>query len=231
MADGLEIILGDRSQERVRQRLRGHHLLRRCRAASCRQWGCSLSVATRWTSPSCAASMATTPRGSQDPRRGRTRCDRTLDTMDEAAARRPSWLRAREDEQTWRFSSTPKPHPGSGDHRPEGGKHTGDGGRWIQHRGRRHPRSGGQTVDADGTSIPVFNSVSDAASRPPTPTCSVVSCRRSSPRGAVMEASTRRCHWRSSSPRGSRCTTPRTFFTYAQNAGTTRVIPGPTSPV
>lgn len=63
MADGLEIILGDPEVKSVFVNVFGASPpATLSQVASCRQWGCSLSVATRWTSPSCAASMATTPR-------------------------------------------------------------------------------------------------------------------------------------------------------------------------
>ncbi|HPJ18117.1 MAG: succinate--CoA ligase subunit alpha [Actinobacteria bacterium] len=90
------------------------------------------------------------------------------------------------------------------------------------------PGKGGQTVDADGTSIPVFNSVSDAVEATGA-NVSVVFVPPKFTKGAVMEVVDAQVPLAVVITEGVPVHDTANFFTYAQNAGTTRVI-GPNCP-
>ena len=90
------------------------------------------------------------------------------------------------------------------------------------------PGKGGQTVDADGTSIPVFNSVSDAVEATDA-NVSVVFVPPKFTKGAVMEVVDAQVPLAVVITEGVPVHDTANFFTYAQNAGTTRVI-GPNCP-
>jgi len=111
----------------------------------------------------------------------------------------------------------------------EGGKHTRRmvaGGSNIV--AGLTPGKGGQTVDADGTSIPVFNSVSDAVEATGA-NVSVVFVPPKFTKGAVMEVVDAQVPLAVVITEGVPVHDTANFFTYAQNAGTTRVI-GPNCP-
>ena len=90
------------------------------------------------------------------------------------------------------------------------------------------PGKGGQTVDADGTSIPVFNSVSDAVEATGA-NVSVVFVPPKFTKGAVMEVVDAQVPLAVVITEGVPVHDTANFFTSAQNAGTTRVI-GPNCP-
>ncbi|MBK9434005.1 MAG: succinate--CoA ligase subunit alpha [Micrococcales bacterium] len=90
------------------------------------------------------------------------------------------------------------------------------------------PGKGGQTVDADGTSIPVFNSVSDAVEATGA-NVSVVFVPPKFTKGAVMEVVDAQVPLAVVITEGVPVHDTANFFTYAQNAGTTRVS-GPNCP-
>ncbi len=90
------------------------------------------------------------------------------------------------------------------------------------------PGKGGQTVDADGTSIPVFNSVSEAVEATGADV-SVVFVPPKFTKGAVMEVVDAEVPLAVVITEGVPVHDTANLFTYAQNAGTTRVI-GPNCP-
>ncbi|MEZ5118820.1 MAG: succinate--CoA ligase subunit alpha [Candidatus Nanopelagicales bacterium] len=90
------------------------------------------------------------------------------------------------------------------------------------------PGKGGQTVDADGTSIPVFNSVSEAVEATGADV-SVVFVPPKFTKGAVMEVVDAQVPLAVVITEGVPVHDTANLFTYAQNAGTTRVI-GPNCP-
>ncbi len=90
------------------------------------------------------------------------------------------------------------------------------------------PGKGGQTVDADGTSIPVFNSVQDAVDATGA-NVSVVFVPPKFTKGAVYEVVDAQVPLAVVITEGVPVHDTASFFTYAQEAGTTRVI-GPNCP-
>lgn len=90
------------------------------------------------------------------------------------------------------------------------------------------PGKGGQTVDADGTSIPVFNSVQEAVDATGA-NVSVVFVPPKFTKGAVEEVVDAQVPLAVVITEGVPVHDTASFFTYAQNAGTTRVI-GPNCP-
>jgi succinyl-CoA synthetase alpha subunit len=90
------------------------------------------------------------------------------------------------------------------------------------------PGKGGQTVDADGTSIPVFNSISEAVDATGADV-SVVFVPPKFTKGAVQEVVDAQVPLCVVITEGVPVHDTANFFTYAQNAGTTRVI-GPNCP-
>jgi succinyl-CoA synthetase alpha subunit len=90
------------------------------------------------------------------------------------------------------------------------------------------PGKGGQTVDAEGTAIPVFNSVSEAVEATGADV-SVVFVPPKFTRGAVQEVVDAEVPLAVVITEGVPVHDTAGFFTYAQNAGTTRVI-GPNCP-
>jgi succinyl-CoA synthetase alpha subunit len=90
------------------------------------------------------------------------------------------------------------------------------------------PGKGGQTVDAEGTAIPVFNSVSEAVEATGADV-SVVFVPPKFTRGAVQEVVDAQVPLAVVITEGVPVHDTAGFFTYAQNAGTTRVI-GPNCP-
>jgi succinyl-CoA synthetase alpha subunit len=90
------------------------------------------------------------------------------------------------------------------------------------------PGKGGQTVDADGTSIPVFNSVSEAVEATGA-NVSVVFVPPKFTKGAVVEVVDAGVPLAVVITEGVPVHDTAHLFTYAQNAGTTRVI-GPNCP-
>ena len=90
------------------------------------------------------------------------------------------------------------------------------------------PGKGGQTVDADGTAIPVFNSVQEAVDATGA-NVSVVFVPPKFTKGAVEEVVDAQVPLAVVITEGVPVHDTANFFTYAQNAGTTRVI-GPNCP-
>lgn len=90
------------------------------------------------------------------------------------------------------------------------------------------PGKGGQTVDADGTAIPVFNSVSEAVEATGADV-SVVFVPPKFTKGAVVEVVDAGVPLAVVITEGVPVHDTASFFTYAQNSGTTRVI-GPNCP-
>jgi succinyl-CoA synthetase alpha subunit len=90
------------------------------------------------------------------------------------------------------------------------------------------PGKGGQTVDADGTSIPVFNSVADAVDATGA-NVSVVFVPPKFTKGAVIEVVDAQVPLAVVITEGVPVHDTANLFTYARNAGTTRVI-GPNCP-
>jgi succinyl-CoA synthetase alpha subunit len=90
------------------------------------------------------------------------------------------------------------------------------------------PGKGGQTVDADGTSIPVFNSVSEAVEATGA-NVSVVFVPPKFTKGAVAEVVDAEVPLAVVITEGVPVHDSANFFTYAQNSGSTRVI-GPNCP-
>ena len=90
------------------------------------------------------------------------------------------------------------------------------------------PGKGGQTVDADGTAIPVFNSVQEAVDATGA-NVSVVFVPPKFTKGAVVEVVDAQVPLAVVITEGVPVHDTASFFTYAQNAGTTRVI-GPNCP-
>jgi succinyl-CoA synthetase alpha subunit len=90
------------------------------------------------------------------------------------------------------------------------------------------PGKGGQTVDADGTSIPVFNSVSEAVEATGADV-SVVFVPPKFTKGAVVEVVDAGVPLAVVITEGVPVHDTANLFTYAHNAGTTRVI-GPNCP-
>jgi succinyl-CoA synthetase alpha subunit len=90
------------------------------------------------------------------------------------------------------------------------------------------PGKGGQTVDADGTIIPVFNSVQDAVDATGA-NVSVVFVPPKFTKGAVYEVVDAQVPLAVVITEGVPVHDTASFFTYAQEAGTTRVI-GPNCP-
>jgi succinyl-CoA synthetase alpha subunit len=90
------------------------------------------------------------------------------------------------------------------------------------------PGKGGQTVDADGTIIPVFNSVQDAVDATGA-NVSVVFVPPKFTKGAVYEVVDAQVPLAVVITEGVPVHDTASFFTYAQQAGTTRVI-GPNCP-
>jgi succinyl-CoA synthetase alpha subunit len=90
------------------------------------------------------------------------------------------------------------------------------------------PGKGGQTVDADGTSIPVFNSISEAVAATGADV-SVVFVPPKFTKGAVQEVVDAQVPLCVVITEGVPVHDTANFFTYAQNAGTTRII-GPNCP-
>ncbi len=90
------------------------------------------------------------------------------------------------------------------------------------------PGKGGQTVDADGTSIPVFNSISEAVDATGADV-SVVFVPPKFTKGAVQEVVDAQVPLCVVITEGVPVHDTANFFTYAQNAGTTRII-GPNCP-
>ncbi len=90
------------------------------------------------------------------------------------------------------------------------------------------PGKGGQTVDADGTAIPVFNSVQEAVDATGA-NVSVVFVPPKFTKGAVEEVVDAQVPLAVVITEGVPVHDTANFFTYAQNSGTTRVI-GPNCP-
>ncbi len=90
------------------------------------------------------------------------------------------------------------------------------------------PGKGGQTVDADGTTIPVFNSVSEAVEATGA-NVSVVFVPPKFTKGAVQEVVDAQVPLAVVITEGVPVHDTANFFTYAENAGTTRII-GPNCP-
>ncbi len=90
------------------------------------------------------------------------------------------------------------------------------------------PGKGGQTVDADGTAIPVFNSVQEAVDATGA-NVSVVFVPPKFTKGAVHEVVDAAVPLAVVITEGVPVHDTANFFTYAQNSGTTRVI-GPNCP-
>ena len=90
------------------------------------------------------------------------------------------------------------------------------------------PGKGGQTVDADGTAIPVFNSVQEAVDATGADV-SVVFVPPKFTKGAVEEVVDAQVPLAVVITEGVPVHDTANFFTYAQNSGTTRVI-GPNCP-
>lgn len=90
------------------------------------------------------------------------------------------------------------------------------------------PGKGGQTVDADGTTIPVFNSVQEAVDATGA-NVSVVFVPPKFTKGAVEEVVDAQVPLGVVITEGVPVHDTANFFTYAQNSGTTRVI-GPNCP-
>ncbi len=90
------------------------------------------------------------------------------------------------------------------------------------------PGKGGQTVDADGTAIPVFNSVQEAVDATGA-NVSVVFVPPKFTKGAVVEVVDAQVPLAVVITEGVPVHDTANFFTYAQNSGTTRVI-GPNCP-
>ena len=90
------------------------------------------------------------------------------------------------------------------------------------------PGKGGQTVDADGTSIPVFDSVSEAVEATGA-NVSVVFVPPKFTKGAVAEVVDAEVPLAVVITEGVPVHDSANFFTYAQNSGSTRVI-GPNCP-
>jgi succinyl-CoA synthetase alpha subunit len=90
------------------------------------------------------------------------------------------------------------------------------------------PGKGGQTVDADGTIIPVFNSVQDAVDATGA-NVSVVFVPPKFTKGAVYEVVDAQVPLAVVITEGVPVHDTASFFTYAQESGTTRVI-GPNCP-
>jgi len=90
------------------------------------------------------------------------------------------------------------------------------------------PGKGGQTVDADGTSIPVFNSVQEAVDATGA-NVSVVFVPPKFTKGAVQEVVDAQVPLAVVITEGVPVHDTANFFTYARDAGTTRVI-GPNCP-
>lgn len=90
------------------------------------------------------------------------------------------------------------------------------------------PGKGGQTVDADGTAIPVFNSVADAVDATGA-NVSVVFVPPKFTKGAVIEVVDAQVPLAVVITEGVPVHDTANLFTYARNAGTTRVI-GPNCP-
>ncbi len=90
------------------------------------------------------------------------------------------------------------------------------------------PGKGGQTVDADGTTIPVFNSVQEAVDATGA-NVSVVFVPPKFTKGAVEEVVDAQVPLGVVITEGVPVHDTANFFTYAQNSGTTRII-GPNCP-
>jgi len=90
------------------------------------------------------------------------------------------------------------------------------------------PGKGGQTVDADGTSIPVFNSVQEAVDATGA-NVSVVFVPPKFTKGAVQEVVDAQVPLAVVITEGVPVHDTANFFTYAKDAGTTRII-GPNCP-
>nr|MCU0298204.1 succinate--CoA ligase subunit alpha [Candidatus Nanopelagicales bacterium] len=90
------------------------------------------------------------------------------------------------------------------------------------------PGKGGQTVDADGTAIPVFNSVQEAVDATGA-NVSVVFVPPKFTKGAVHEVVDAAVPLAVVITEGVPVHDTANFFTYAQNSGTTRII-GPYCP-
>ena len=90
------------------------------------------------------------------------------------------------------------------------------------------PGKGGQTVDAEGTAIPVFNSVQEAVDATGADV-SVVFVPPKFTKGAVQEVVDAQVPLAVVITEGVPVHDTASFFTYAQNSGTTRVI-GPNCP-
>jgi succinyl-CoA synthetase alpha subunit len=90
------------------------------------------------------------------------------------------------------------------------------------------PGKGGQTVDADGTAIPVFNSVQEAVDATGA-NVSVVFVPPKFTKGAVVEVVDAQVPLAVVITEGVPVHDTASFFTYAQNSGSTRVI-GPNCP-
>jgi succinyl-CoA synthetase alpha subunit len=90
------------------------------------------------------------------------------------------------------------------------------------------PGKGGQSVDADGTAIPVFNSVQEAVDATGADV-SVVFVPPRFTKGAVQEVVDAQVPLAVVITEGVPVHDTASFFTYAQNSGTTRVI-GPNCP-
>ena len=90
------------------------------------------------------------------------------------------------------------------------------------------PGKGGQTVDADGTAIPVFNSVQEAVDGTGA-NVSVVFVPPKFTKGAVQEVVDAQVPLAVVITEGVPVHDTANFFTYAKNAGTTRII-GPNCP-
>jgi len=90
------------------------------------------------------------------------------------------------------------------------------------------PGKGGQTVDADGTSIPVFNSVQEAVEATGA-NVSVVFVPPKFTKGAVQEVVDAQVPLAVVITEGVPVHDTANFFTYAKDAGTTRII-GPNCP-
>jgi succinyl-CoA synthetase alpha subunit len=90
------------------------------------------------------------------------------------------------------------------------------------------PGKGGQTVDADGTSIPVFNSVQEAVDATGA-NVSVVFVPPKFTRGAVVDVVDAQVPLCVVITEGVPVHDTASFFTYAHDAGTTRVV-GPNCP-
>ena len=73
-----------------------------------------------------------------------------------------------------------------------------------------NPKKAGQSVDFDGTAVPVFGSVKEAMDETGADVSVVFVPPAGTKERRASRPSTPRCRWSSSSPRACRCTTPRT---------------------